>query len=95
VLFKETKQKNELAQLLAEDPLPLRRAKLTTEAATKKAEKARIVADEALVEAEAKFNEAERFLEEIRMRGGGGEGTLWWIDRELQEVKKYLPKRKQ
>merc|ERR1711988_1770131 len=32
--------RNELAQLLAEDPLPLRRAKITQEAALKKAEKA-------------------------------------------------------
>jgi len=36
-LYKETKlKKNELAQPLSEDPLPLRKAKLTTEAATKK-----------------------------------------------------------
>ena len=33
------KAANELAQLLAEDPLPLRRAKITQEAAVKKAEK--------------------------------------------------------
>jgi len=35
------KAANELAQLLAEDPLPLRKAKITLEAAQKKAEKAR------------------------------------------------------
>eukprot|EP00010_Vexillifera_abyssalis_P002365 CAMPEP_0201560276 /NCGR_PEP_ID=MMETSP0173_2-20130828/78187_1 /ASSEMBLY_ACC=CAM_ASM_000268 /TAXON_ID=218659 /ORGANISM="Vexillifera sp., Strain DIVA3 564/2" /LENGTH=387 /DNA_ID=CAMNT_0047974721 /DNA_START=43 /DNA_END=1207 /DNA_ORIENTATION=- len=35
------KAKNELAQLLAEDPLPLRRAKITLEAANKRADKAR------------------------------------------------------
>merc|ERR1711974_174335 len=34
------KAANELAQLLSEDPLPLRRAKITQEAAVKKAEKA-------------------------------------------------------
>jgi len=33
------KAKAELAQLLAEDPLPLRRAKITTEAAVKKSRK--------------------------------------------------------
>ncbi len=33
------KAKAELAQHLAEDPLPLRRAKITTEAAHKKADK--------------------------------------------------------
>jgi len=36
----KNKAKAELAQLLAEDPLPLRRAKITAEAAVKKAEKA-------------------------------------------------------
>jgi len=38
------KAANELAQLLAEDPLPLRRAKITQEAAVKKAEKATNIA---------------------------------------------------
>ena len=44
------------AQHLAEDPLPLRRAKITTEAATKKAQKAR-------EDVEAKVREAEAYLE--------------------------------
>merc|ERR1711974_417847 len=38
------KAANELAQLLAEDPLPLRRAKITQEAAVKKAERATNIA---------------------------------------------------
>merc|ERR1712225_141917 len=41
------KAANELAQLLAEDPLPLRRAKITQEAAVKKAERATQAAAEA------------------------------------------------
>jgi len=108
-VVQRNKAKNELAQHLAEDPLPLRRAKITTEAATKKAEKARIAAEEAarlaeeakkdaekkLREAEDKFDEAQSYLEEVRSRPGGGQGALWWIDRELKEARKYLPKRKQ
>jgi len=101
-VVQRNKAKNELAQHLSEDPLPLRKAKLTTEAATKKAEKARIVAEDdannaeaKLRDAEAKFDDAQRYLEEIRSTTGGGEGALWWIDRELKEAKKYLPKRKQ
>merc|ERR1712137_1401039 len=39
-LVTRNKAKNELAQLLAEDPLPLKRAKITQEAAVRKAEKA-------------------------------------------------------
>jgi len=41
------KAKNELAQHLAEDPLPLRQAKITAEAAVRKAEKATKAAAEA------------------------------------------------
>jgi len=122
-VVQRNKAKNELAQHMAEDPLPLRRAKLTTEAATKKAEKARIAAEEATARAEEAHREAlrseeaahekaemarvkagemeemfaaaERFLEEVRSRPGGGQGSLWWIDRELKEAKKFMPKRKQ
>jgi len=94
-VVQRNKAKNELAQHLSEDPLPLRRAQLTTEAATKKAEKARMVAEEALAHAEAKFDDAQQYLESIRSTTGGGEGSLFWMDRELQEAKKYLPKRRQ
>jgi len=120
--------KNELAQHLSEDPLPLRQAKLTTEAATKKAEKARVasestrvaaeeaankaredkvtadaaaeqaqkdrqVAEEAVAEGQKKVEEAEEYLNEQKKKGGGETlGTFWWLDRELQERKKYMPK---
>jgi len=125
------KAKNELAQHLAEDPLPLRKAKITLEAATKKAEKARVAADaahavaeeahnkaaqaqaeadadhaaamraaqaaeHAVAEAEAKVAEAEAYLEEVKKQAGsGGQGAFWWLDRELEEKKKYLPRRLQ
>jgi len=131
------KAANELAQTLASDPLPLRQAKITTEAATKKAERARVAAEQAsevahglaqvaersridaeraaraaeesrnqaenraeearqaAQDAERACGDAENYLEELRSRPGGGQGALWWIDRELQEVKKYLPKRRQ
>lgn len=41
-VVQQNKAKNELAQHLAEDPLPLRKAKITLEAALKKAEKVSI-----------------------------------------------------
>jgi len=44
-LVSRNKAKNELAQHLAEDPLPLRRAKITAEAAVKRAEKAAKLAE--------------------------------------------------
>lgn len=95
--------KNELAQHLGEDPLPLRRAKLTTEAARKKSVKAeelavqkREEAEAALQEAEAAVQAAEDYLKEVRNKGGsGGQATMWWMERELEEAKKYLPSRRQ
>jgi len=80
------KAKNELAQHLASDPLPLRRAKITTEAAVKKAEKATQAAEEAVAQAEA-------YLEEAKNKGMP-DGSIWWLDRELHEAKAYMPQAK-
>merc|ERR1711862_1065770 len=102
------KAANELAQHLAEDPLPLRRAKITAEAAVKRAEKtrapfeaatkeaeaARQIADKALADARAKVQEAENYLKEVKSRPGQPYGALWWIDRELHEAKAYVPESK-
>jgi len=99
---------NELAQHLASDPLPLRKAKTTTEAAKRKAEKARAVGEEAAAKAEvarqaaenavedakAKLAEAEAYLDEVKQAASAGQGSLWWMDRELQEQKKYMPQSK-
>jgi hypothetical protein len=53
------KAKNELAQHLASDPLPLRKAKITQEAAVKKADKATSIAKEAARQAESSRKQAE------------------------------------
>jgi chromosome segregation ATPase len=50
-VVQRNKAKNELAQHLGEDPLPLRRAKITQEAAVKKAERAAKIAEEAAAQA--------------------------------------------
>jgi len=99
------KAKAELATLLAEDPLPLRRAKISNDAAIKKAEKAVIASQEATAAAAAakaaadasvedakrQVDEAEKFLEYVRNKPGSAQGALWWIDRELHEARAYLP----
>jgi len=85
------KAKAELSQLLAENPLPLRKAKITLEAAQKKAEKARAPFLEAREKAEAAFNEAEAYLEEISKKGGSPKGSIFWLNRQLHEQKKYQP----
>jgi len=54
------KAKNELAQHLSSDPLPLRKAKITQEAAVKKAEKATAAAAEARRKAEEARKAAEK-----------------------------------
>jgi len=98
-----------LAALKAEDPLPLRKAKITQESSVRKAERATKAAEEArrkteettrqvehaAKEAEHKFQEAQNYLEEVRSKGGSSEGDLWYLQRELTEAKKYLPKSKQ
>jgi len=84
----------ELAQHLAEDPLPLRKAKITLEAAVKKAEKATKAAEEARVVAEKSLEAAEKYLRELSSRGGSGQGALWWMERELIEARKFMPQSK-
>jgi len=104
----QNKAKAELAQHLATDPLPLRKAKITNEAAVKKAERAAKAAEEATAAASAakkaaeaavddaknKVDEAEKYLDEVRSKPGSAGGALWWIDRELHEQKAYLPTKK-
>ena len=92
------KAKAELAQHLAEDPLPLRRAKINQEAAVRKADKAaaeaelaRVAAEAALAEAERRLADAQAYLDEVRSKPGSAQGALWWIDRELHEARAYLP----
>eukprot|EP01090_Pellita_catalonica_P002691 TRINITY_DN12264_c0_g1_i1.p1 TRINITY_DN12264_c0_g1~~TRINITY_DN12264_c0_g1_i1.p1 ORF type:complete len:404 (+),score=162.31 TRINITY_DN12264_c0_g1_i1:50-1261(+) len=162
-IVSRNRAKNELAQHLGEDPLPLRRAKITQEAAVKKAERAttaaadarakataaaaeadkraaeaseaaqratearvaatnartaaeqaasaasaaraqaeedrkkseeaQAAADAAVEEAREKVAEAEAYLAEVKSRIP--HGSSWWLERDLAEKKKYLPKRKQ
>jgi hypothetical protein len=75
-----------LVKCLIQDPLPLRKAKITLEAAVKKAEKATKAAEEAQAVAEASLSEAEAYLHELSSRGGSGKGAIWWMERELVEV---------
>jgi len=85
------KAQAELSQLLAENPLPLRKAKITLEAAQKRAEKARAPFLEATEKAEAAFKVAEAYLEEIKNKGGSPQGSIFWLNRQLHEQKKFKP----
>jgi len=96
------KAANELAQLLSEDPLPLRKAKLTQQAALRKVEKERKSAEIATLnleqkvrELESRFQECQNYIDELQRKGGSAQGAIWWMGRELKEAQKYMPKKKQ
>ena len=109
-VVKKGKAFQEYKKLEGEDPLPLREAKIKQGAkvrkmkratkACKKAEKkaveAREAAEKAVEEARKALSEAEDFLAEVKAScaGGTNDGVLWWMDRELTEARKYLPKGK-
>jgi hypothetical protein len=113
----------ELAQLKGQDPLPLRKAKITQDAAVRKveaerklaeaarqkaeqqretAEKGRAAAEEqtkrveeSLADTENKAKEAAAFLEELKKRAGVPHGAVWWMQREVAEARRFMPKSKQ
>ena len=69
--------------MMAEDPLPLRKAKINQQAAVKKSEKARIAAEDAkakaedaVKQAEAKLAEATAFLDRAKASGGVAKGFV-------------------
>ncbi len=49
----------------------------------------------AVRETEDRFREAQAFLEEVKKKGGVAHGAIWWMERELKEAQKYMPKKKQ
>jgi len=124
---KKGKAIQEKEQLLAEDPLPLRKAKITQAAALKRVEKARApfkaateaaeleaekaaaakeeaarrkqeaedakhVAEEAKAAAGRAFQAAQDALDALTAKGGTPHGAIWWMNRELAEKKKFMPK---
>jgi len=80
-LVNRNKAANELAQTKAEDPLPLRKAKITQEAAVRKVEK--------------EIKECSNLIESLKGKGGVAPGALWWMQHELFDADDRLPKAKQ
>jgi hypothetical protein len=87
--------KAELFKLKSEDPLPLSRAKINQEATVRKAEKAAKAASEAYEAAEKAFADADREMELIRNQPGAAYGSIWFMERDIKEAKKFMPKSKQ
>jgi len=94
-VVQKNKAANELAQLKGEDPLPLRKAKITQEAALRKSQKAVKELEAAYVNLEQKMVEAQQQLDNLKSKPGGGKGAIWWLQRELFEADNRLPKAKQ
>jgi len=91
----------ELAQLKNEDPLPLRKAKISQEAGLRKVEKdrkslelARENLEKKVAETEKAAEEAEAYLDQLKRQPANPFGAIWWLERELAEAQKYLPKKK-
>jgi chromosome segregation ATPase len=80
-MVNRNKAANELAQLKGEDPLPLRKAKITQEAAVRKVEK--------------EMKETRVLIDQLKGKGGVAPGALWWMEREMFEVDERLPRAKQ
>jgi chromosome segregation ATPase len=94
--MQKSKASNELAQLKSEDPLPLRRAKITQEAAVRKVEKQQrqVRAEEDLLV--ASVAEAQKAVDAAAAKGGANApGLLWMVKRDIYEVEKSLPKARQ
>lgn len=110
-VVKKGRAVSEKEQVLAEDPLPLRKAKITQKAALRKVEKARKKAEEetaksaaasaaaaqAKEEADAAKKaadeavaEATRQLDALKKKGGVPLGKIWWMERTMEEKKKYM-----
>jgi len=51
--------------------------------------------EEAVRETEEAYAEAVRYFEEVKAKPGTPHGSIWWMQRELKEAQKYLPKKKQ
>jgi len=79
----KSKAAAELAQVKQEDPLPLRKAKITQEAALKKVERERKAAEAATAKTEATKREAEQKTKEV-------EAAIGETEKALEEAKQYL-----
>eukprot|EP00479_Gromia_sphaerica_P004715 TRINITY_DN15561_c0_g1_i1.p1 TRINITY_DN15561_c0_g1~~TRINITY_DN15561_c0_g1_i1.p1 ORF type:complete len:130 (-),score=26.29 TRINITY_DN15561_c0_g1_i1:161-550(-) len=93
-IVSRNRAKNELEQLLAEDPLPLRRAQITTQAALKKAEKARAPFKIARENAEARRGEATAAREEAEAKRADAQAKRVeaTASREAADVRRQRPK---
>jgi len=80
----------ELSQLKQENPLPLRKAKLTQEAALRKVEKQRTEAERKTQEAEGKASDAEQRTKEAEAKAAEAEERTREAEEVTQQVEEAL-----
>jgi hypothetical protein len=85
--MQKSKASNELAQLKSEDPLPLRRAKITQEAAVRKTEKQLKQVALAKEEAARKQAELEKAIRDLEAAYTALEGKIAEAQKELERAK--------
>mmetsp|Transcript_41208 Transcript_41208/g.103886 ORF Transcript_41208/g.103886 Transcript_41208/m.103886 type:complete len:274 (-) Transcript_41208:173-994(-) len=78
--MQRSKASNELSQLNSEDPLPLAKAKITTDAAVRRVSK--------------QLDVTQKLIEELKRRGSVPAGAMWMMERELFDTDAYMPKSK-
>jgi len=92
---KEAVAAREQAEAAREEAEAARRtaeaARHDAEESRRAAEEQRLAAEESLAEAGRKVEEAEAFLAEVKAKPGKCHGAIWWMEKELEEQKKYLP----
>jgi len=86
-VVQKSKAANELAQLKGEDPLPLRKAKITQEAALRKVQKQKKATEDARVVQEGKGKELEKAIRELEQSYVTLEQKMAEAQEELDKVK--------
>jgi len=64
-------------------------------AARKLAEEQTKRVEEAVADTEQKAKEANDYLEELKKRPTVAHGSIWWMQRQVTEARKYMPRSKQ
>jgi len=64
-------------------------------AAREKAEEQTRQVEAAVADTEQKAKEANELLEELKKRDSVPHGAIWWMQRQVAEAKKYMPRSKQ
>jgi len=66
-------------------------AKNEADAKAAAAEEAKAQSEAAVKEAESMLQAAVNTLEETKKKGGVAHGAIWWMERSIEEKKKYMP----